>query len=823
MEKKIVNIVFYTVSNETGVTKKAAIFYSDGSIADTTFEEGLDACELIARERNIHTKDAFREMINNDIVHVMSGSEFEERFTSFIPEPQTTETTERQTEARMPEVIDIPDDTSDVDDVDDMAADDEENRTRTGVFEDIFFAPDIDAEDLMPQDDADDYYGEDFDVAPDSDAADLMPETDSDDDYDAELEDAGLMTAEAPATEQPGFFRRIGRGIKIGVACATALAIGLGLYSCSKKQSKEGSIESTTVASIVAEADNNDNNQLEADGTTKAEKHYYNDATIKGLLEQTKDEVQKNAMNNLGMAMDGFNNVFASYYIEKGIDVRAALKFEEVVSLQLAYNDYSRDKLASIYNGADLRSEDLSRAYRDANLQLMGAYAIENSKHPVDMSMLIESQEGKDFYKRYHDAFLAAKEATGEGKIRLVKEFYQMVRNDFPVSEKERTEGISHSETYESIKPYKFAVTPMIAAAEMMWQNLKIDVTLDDLEVDFLNDLGLCNHADKTFERVEILTLSNPVNAENPTFQQYQIAFIAYYLENGTYYVDDAHRELTKLQAFQDAVNWHFEMDGEATYQGKTTTSTETHTETRTWTETQTTYHEETETRSVPITPDAKAEVDAQLEAENEAARKKAEAEAEAERQRLQDEADKHAAEVEEEVKKDEEDLSKKIDDANATIDRNHSDDNPANDTPVNESDLGHGVDFDDAHSDENGNLDSSVSNITADPSGDKTDEPLPDPNATGREFDAKAPKMKVSAKDTSSQVEETQPQETQPTESTGSNGDQWVESQQVADDYYFEDAWVEYDVEYEDAIDSFVESMASDTSEDTQGYQYQR
>ena len=93
--------------------------------------------------------------------------------------------------------------------------------------------------------------------------------------------------------------------------------------------------------------------------------------------------------------MDGFNNEFASHYIEEGKDIRAALKFEEVVALQVAYNDYSKEELKAYFNGADIRAEDLTRAYKDGSLQLMGAYAMEDPEHPVDMSMLIESEEGK--------------------------------------------------------------------------------------------------------------------------------------------------------------------------------------------------------------------------------------------------------------------------------------------------------------------------------------------------------------------------------------------------------------------------------------------
>ena len=89
---------------------------------------------------------------------------------------------------------------------------------------------------------------------------------------------------------------------------------------------------------------------------------------------------------------------------------------------------------------------------------------------------------------------------------------------------------------------------------------------------------------------------------------------------------------------------------------------------------------------------------------------------------------DKKADKVKQEVQDDEKDMNDKVNQANN------------GGGTVNESDFGdHGVDFDDNHSDENGNLDDSVDNITTDPKGDQSDEPLPDPNVTGAEFDNKA------------------------------------------------------------------------------------
>ena len=102
-------------------------------------------------------------------------------------------------------------------------------------------------------------------------------------------------------------------------------------------------------------------------------------------------------------------------------------------------------------------------------------------------------------------------------------------------------------------------------------------------------------------------------------------------------------------------------------------------------------------------------------------------------------------------------------------------------------------VDFDEDHSDENGNLDDSVENITTNGDGDQTGEELPDPNQTGAEFDKKSP-----SGDSSSSTEQL---EEAPSTSTSGTGDETYE--------------------YEELIDQLIEQEAAQSSTETEGYQY--
>ena len=898
MNKKIANIVFYQYAENGIKNKKACIFYNDGTVSDVSFDEGIDACEIIVKERQIKSKDAFREMINNDLVHVVSGEEFERNYQSYFPRANDVEDTlNRSTNNIIATEIPTEEETDEELENENNEAEeeieDENENERTNTTNNAVVVPltapvaAADNNDTTEDDENNEEDNEDENEDEDIEEVGLVDNAAADE-IDPEGED---LDNEIEEERPKGFFGRAWDKIKKSklvkgiLICGTALAVALGLYSCHQRKTKEGEMANSNLTTMSDNSNKETEKALEtelnANSLYKGSNDYYDNYTFDQLLEVTTSDVQKRTMQNLDTAMQQFNGDFADAWVEEGKDVRAALTFDEIIALQVAYNDYEKHDLHAIFNGAELKSEQMSRNYKDATLQLMGAHVIESSEHPVDMSVLIESQEGKDFYKKYHEAFLAAKEATGQDQIDKVNAFYTMVRSDFTVDPNKRMEGISHAEVYD-IESYKLSVTPMIAASEMMFQNLKTDVTLDDLEVQFFNQLGLCNLADGAFGRAEIVTMACCQEDDtNPLYEQYRKAIIEKYTALGIYYIDDAHRELTKLDRFQQIVNGNKDFRaGGWSYNTWVTESTSTRTEVNTWSETNTTYHEEETRTEKPIPDDVKKKIDDEIEKENQKAKEEAEKKAEEERERMQREEDEHAKKVEEEVKKDEEDMQDKIEDANDQIDKNNDDD-PTNDKPVNESDFGdHNVDFDDDHSDENGNLDDSVENITTDPTGDQTNEPLPDPNETGKKFDEAAPAAQEEHheeqhieeyeepvveehheeqhieeyeepvveehheeehheehhEEPAPEVHEEHHEEQnievheEPAEEHHENNDSaWVESVPVDDDTYFEDAWVEEDSSaskshytYEELVDAYVEQMAANSEAVYEfGYQY--
>lgn len=688
--KEIINIVIYNSYVDGKEIRKACIFYNDGDVKNVDYyDDGINAIKEVLKREHITKTEDFAKMMNNKFFYTMSEESLKENYNSFLPQDE---------EVLLYKV----------------------NYNGNSSYDDFTSNFDNEIEDEELAGEKIEYNEDNF------------------------INNAGAKIKEK-LTENNYEGLKIVGGVVLGVALIA------GVVYVSKRCSKQGTMISPTNTKVTT---TNETEQVNVNASEypniddytyvldSNDNSLYNDYTFAELLEVTNNEFQKNSMVNASSALVGFNSVFAKNYIESGHDIKAALSFDEVVALQQAYNNYSIDEVRAYFNGYEVNAVDMSNNYKSATAQLIGAYIIESKENPVDMTILIDSQEGRDFYNRYHDMYLAAKYAEGEEQLRLVKEFYDAVRKDFPITEEVRTEGISHREDHSKIKDYQLAVIPIIDAAERLFQNLEIDYTLgnesEDLSnYDFMNDLGLCNHVDDKYERLETITLTSYEDKTNPSYEQYRNAIIAELVNSNEYVIDDAHRELSNLRLFQQIINndplWKHR-NGE--YNGPSYSYYET-TESYSWSDSETVERTETTQETKEIPSDKQKEVDDQIQTENDKARQEAEQAAEEERAREQAYEDQKANDIEKEIEEEEKQLQEDINNANKTIDNNNKDTDESNNKPVNENDFHGNVDFDDNHSNNNGDLDNSVENITTD--GTAADIELPDPNVTGKDFDNKS------------------------------------------------------------------------------------
>ena len=680
--KEINNIVIYT-SIENGIrVEKSTIFYKDGSIQEGTKEDAIKAMHEITDKKNI-TKDELIEMINKDTFYILSEEEYNEKYSDFLPKSKGTFDSQRFDEA-IKRIRNVG------------RKQDSNDEIITTITEEDTNTESIEVSDNSQDDEYDDP------------------------DYSLYRKD-NIINALGDFIIET----KVGRRIAIGtIAVALGTTITLLLCSCDLK-TKSGTMKQsnpeTSTQNALDNQSNSNNDVNNGLSNTTNNNDLYNDYSVSDLLNVTNNSFQKSKMFNLNLSLKFFNGVFANKYIETDSNIKAALTYDEMVSLQQAYNDYSKDEIRAYFNGYDIDATEMSNDYKSASLQLMGAYIIETSEDPVDIINIIDSTEGKDFYNKYHTLYLKAKEATGDEQLELVKEFYDNVRKDFPVTEEVREEGISHREDHKSIKAYKLSVIPMIDAAERIFQNLEVDYTLgnkeDQSSYNFMNSIGLCNYADDKFERIETILLGSYEDETNPLFEQYRNAITNELIKQNKYVIDDEHRELSKLHRFQEVID--HETNEETKTSSKTIKTTKTYKTT--------TYKTTTSTKNAPIPDDEKEKVDKDIEKENEEAKAKALEESQKEQERQQELENKNKEDIQNEIKKDEEELNNNINDINDKVN---------NEQTPNENNY-NGIDFDDNHSNNNGDLDSSVKNITTDGSGANND--LPDPNQTGKEFDKKS------------------------------------------------------------------------------------
>lgn len=502
----------------------------------------------------------------------------------------------------------------------------------------------------------------------------------------------GTAPKKEEKSKKPGFFKRHWKKFAAGL---TALAIALGAGGVALKlsrDSKSGNIVNNNIS---------DTSDIDAQDLA-----YFN------LLAKSTNEDQKDAMSRQGEQLDIFNRDFANQYLEEGSKVKAGLTWDEMIALSLAYNTYTKDQIKVMFNGSEIDAKTMSDAYRNANLQLMGAYVISNREHPVNSSKFVIDTRQRAFVEKYNDLFLQCKETTGNEQIAAINTFYAELYKDFPISDEVREIGLSHSDSRKEVEAYKAAVAPIVAASEIMFQNKgEIDHTLSDKATDYFNDIGLCNLVDEKFERVATITLNSEADDSLPLYSEFRSAKIDELIYEGNYPISDELRDISQLEEFQKWVNAY---STTATYPPAPSAPQNT-----TKTKETSDRDEAVDEAGEDAVEEAERKADEDLEEQNRIEREKAEKEAEERRKKMQQEEDEKRKEMQQEVEQDDQDLEDKIDDANNSTE------------PVNEDDFGdHNVDFDDEHSDEDGNLDDSVKDITTDGTGAVDgDEPLPDPN----------------------------------------------------------------------------------------------
>ncbi len=447
------------------------------------------------------------------------------------------------------------------------------------------------------------------------------------------------------------------------------------------------------------------------------------------LLTATGDSTQRLEMTKIGQLLDTFNGKFADKHIEQDKNIKATLTWDEAVALDIAYNDYKNGTIASIFNGSDIDSQTLTNAYKSATSELTAAFILENNEVSISLDNLINDQKGKAFYEKYHELFKKAKNSTGQNQINYVNNFYKELAKDFPIDTNSREIGMQHADSMNEIESYKLSIIPMVAASEMIFQNLEIDNTLSDQATAYFNDLGLCNYVSDKYTQYEAVSLTASTNEFDPYYETFKVKKIDELTEKNQYNIRDNERDLSQLTAFKNIISNH-SMINKTEESESTSYSTTTSTKTDSTTNSTSSREEAIKEVGEDKVNEAEQKVNEEINKQNEQTKQEAERKAEEERKKLQQQEDEKKAQLEQEVEKENNDFQDKLDDINKDID---------NDKLVNEDDFGKTnngeniVDIDKDHIDDKGNIDDSIKDITTNPPKNPT-KPLPDPSDDGAE-----------------------------------------------------------------------------------------
>ncbi len=709
MNKKIKNIVFYKFWDPTREEpmQQACIFYEDGTVKNTTYEEGQELANEVVAEEKVATQAEFVKLINTKRIYALTGQEFERRFKEFLGTgaktvPTTTTTALAVVPERKPMVIPTERKPVVVPPVSDAEKAAPATTKKAGLFDEDdnipVIIPPVTTSKRKPVEAETETTVEGEKGKTETDGKPVVTTTPSDSETIAGKKVRKIKKEKEK--KKTGLFKKL--WVKVTAFVLAAAILITGAFHLGRN-TKSGNIITNNINNVQTDSQNQQ------------------DAAFLALLNKTTNKDQKAAMQHMNTAIDSFNRDFASHYIEEGKNVKAALTWDEVMALNLAYNDYSKDQIKAMFNGSEVNSEAMSHAYKNATLQLMGAYVISTREHPVNIEAFLTNPDHHAFAAKYSDLFYKMKETTGDAQVAAINAFYQEIHKDFPISAEKREEGISHRDERAKVEAYKAVVVPMLSAAEIMFQNVSnVDRTLSDKAIAYFNDIGFCNIVDEKFERAETITLTAETDEKNPTYEKYQATKNLELIYEGNNVTIDSARDLSQLSEFQKWVNGHFEITDKGftgTIIPNPTTSTSTKTESTTTITGD--RNEAVNKAGEDAVKKAESAVDADLAAQNEAAKKAAEEAAKKESEKAQNEANQHNQNVQ-----------NQINDANNTIN---------NGGTVNEDDFGGNVDFDDEHTDENGNLNDSVTDVTTDGEGAKTEDDLPDPNETGRDFDNNA------------------------------------------------------------------------------------
>ena len=264
--KKIKNIVFYETYANGKVEKRACFFLMNGYVEDVSYDEAINACFKICKERNITSKEEFANMINKDTIHVVSEKKLLNNLNYYSPTiDEIKEAQKLEKEARNKrdknKNLDLPEKSNKISDTDTLNCNVVNTEKKPGIFKNAF-----------------------------------------------------------NKFKKSRVAKRV-----VAVATAFAVAIGSGHFALNHKSMKGEMLDSNVITTsqdiggdAVQQVNASSNVNIVIDNSN------YDNYSYEQLQSVTSNVTQKESMNSLYNTITSFNGDFASSHIEQGKDIRAS-------------------------------------------------------------------------------------------------------------------------------------------------------------------------------------------------------------------------------------------------------------------------------------------------------------------------------------------------------------------------------------------------------------------------------------------------------------------------------------------------------------------
>lgn len=186
---------------------------------------------------------------------------------------------------------------------------------------------------------------------------------------------------------------------------------------------------------------------------------------------------KKHAVNSVWKFLNNYNKDVAKQYSDKNNKTKLAHTWNEAMAYYLAFNNIKQSDANKIFDKYKFNADNMIKAYKEGMAQDVQAYSVLNSS--LGKENLIINQNGQNFYTDYEKMMVKFNSITEHSDITkesVANQFYKRVKQDLLND--------------NDIKPYKLSVIPIVKTFNKLTKDMNFSEKLTDKEIEKINNLS---------------------------------------------------------------------------------------------------------------------------------------------------------------------------------------------------------------------------------------------------------------------------------------------------------------------------------------------